>query len=709
MKGLAVFLTLAAALVFSGCPAAVSSAPEDLGWTAEADGTADSVTSTVINFTFGNAIGGLTAEQIIVADDTGSVTAGDLSGAGKDWSLAIEVAAAGNVKVRIEKDGIEAGEKAVTVHRKKITWTAEADGVPGTKTSTAIVIAFSETISGLTAEEIFIANDSGAAAQGALAESGESWVLAISVESAGDVKVRIAKEGVEAVEKAVAVYRQGEINTFSYTATANGGEDTETSTALVFTFSGAISGLTDGDITLADATGSVSRGGALAGSGQNWTLPVTVTKAGDVKVRINREGIQADEKTVTVHKEKITWTAEANGGAGATTSTAIAFTFNKAVAGLNASQITLANGTGSVTKGGLTGYGTRWSLAITVTAPGTVMASIDKEGVDPAGKSVTVHVADLSPIDPGEEPDPDAEAVKTGIAILSLPETTIYSRGMQFDRTGLLVAWAYDDGSVETIPDGGYALTEPDMTRFAPQQITVSAGGFSARFAINVIDSDKVLASISVSGSGYEDQVFYRDFDRTNLVITGHYSDRSTQNVTSYATIAGYNKYERGPQNVTARVNGKTAAIPGIRVRIPSDMTVIMPYRTATVSEVANNYRRVYFRGQSIDMAHAHFWPEVTTANGTVILRYEDGTILDSDTVSGYDPDIVGRQVATLHLDGKAGDFDVSVIELEPDIWFDYGYRRGVSDPKGAGPGAGKYYARPGETLTLSPVRFLIG
>jgi hypothetical protein len=42
-------------------------------------------------------------------------------------------------------------------------------------------------------------------------------------------------------------------------------------------------------------------------------------------------------------------------------------------------------------------------------------------------------------------------------------------------------------------------------------------------------------------------------------------------------------------------------------------------------------------------------------------------------------------------------------------VWFDYGYQRTASDPNGAGPGAGKYYAQPGETLILAPVRYLFG
>jgi hypothetical protein len=300
------------------------------------------------------------------------------------------------------------------------------------------------------------------------------------------------------------------------------------------------------------------------------------------------------------------------------------------------------------------------------------------------------------------------QAVPTGIAIRSLPAITIYARGMSFDKTGLVVVWTYDDGREEAIPEGGYSLTEPDMTSFFPQELTVRAGGFTARFAVLVMDSDKVLTSISVGGSYKEDQDFYGVFDKTGLVITGHYSNGTTQPVTPYASIQGYDRSRRGPQEVIARVNGKTASIPNIRVRIPADMTVTMPY-TARSSGWRTNYRRVYFKGETIEMPHARFRPEAAIGNGTVALKYDNGGILDSDTVSGYNPNTPGLQTATLHLDDKDIEFKVAVVDLEPAVWFDYGYRRSPEDPTGRGPGTGKYYARTGETLVLSPVRFLVG
>jgi hypothetical protein len=181
----------------------------------------------------------------------------------------------------------------------------------------------------------------------------------------------------------------------AWTAAADGREDSVTSTVIAFTFSDAVEGLTKNDIVLA---GDRVAAGALAGGGKNWSLALAaVTAAGDLTVSIRKDGIEAAEKTVTVHRanapELVTYSVVANGAAETTTTTAIAFTFSAAVTGLTAEDVTLADDTGAVTKGALSGAGTAWSLGITVTSAGKVRASINRSGIETTEKTVTVHKA----------------------------------------------------------------------------------------------------------------------------------------------------------------------------------------------------------------------------------------------------------------------------------------------------------------------------
>ncbi|WP_461257839.1 hypothetical protein [Treponema sp. R80B11-R83G3] len=173
----------------------------------------------------------------------------------------------------------------------------------------------------------------------------------------------------------------------TYTATADNATST---TAINFTFSAAVSGLTASDITVTNVTGSVAKG-ALTGSGTNWSLGVTVNTAGTVTVIILKNGIESGSKTITVAKGSgvgtTTYTATANN---ATNTTVINLTFSAAVSGLTASDITVTNVTGSVAKGALTGSGTSWSLGVTVNTAGTVTVIISKNGIESGTKTVTV-------------------------------------------------------------------------------------------------------------------------------------------------------------------------------------------------------------------------------------------------------------------------------------------------------------------------------
>jgi hypothetical protein len=496
---------------------------------------------------------------------------------------------------------------------------------------------------------------------------------------------------------------QREPERIGYTVEANGENGAEDSTALLFFFDRDVADLSGDNLLVVNDTGVVVPG-EFTGAGKNWSLALTVAAAGNVKVAIRgRSDIEGAEKNVAVYQAGtrvvLSWTAEADGEADRQTSTFITFTFSGAVAELLVGDISITGGAAYPVE--LMGGGSKWYLMIGVAEAGVVTAGINRDGIEGGTRSITVHRA---PEAPEEE-----ERVKIGISILSLPEITIYGRNQTFDPTGLRVAWEYNDGLIEEIPAGGYACAEPNMAKYSPQMLTVSAGGYTAAFSIRVVDSDRTLTSITVSGNYKTDQVYYRDFDKTGLVITVNYSDGTSQNVTSYAGISGYNKTRRGPQDVVARLNGRTAPIPGIRVRIPADMPVTMPYGFTIYAMASANYRRTYVKGESIDFAHARFQPTATTVNGKVDMKYMNGGILDTDTVTGYDPHTPGPQTATLHLDDVSVEFKVAVVDVEPAAWFDYGYRRTPDDPGGKGPGGGKYYARPGETLTLAPTRFLVG
>ncbi|MDR2601663.1 MAG: bacterial Ig-like domain-containing protein [Spirochaetaceae bacterium] len=317
------------------------------------------------------------------------------------------------------------------------------------------------------------------------------------------------------------------------------------------------------------------------------------------------------------------------------------------------------------------------------------------------------------------EAEPAAQ--KIGIKISSPPDTTVYGRGQAFDKTGLAVDWLYEDGSAGAMAESEWLIAaEPDMTKYIPHKVTVRAAAYAAdknyedSFWIAVMDSDRVLQSVTASGPANKTQYVGFELDKTGLVITGHFSDGSTQNLTSYAAVLGYDKRRRGEQQITARVNGKTAVFTvTTRIGDAASVTINKPFRYQGPDDHQNlEYKEAWIKGEAFSVKDFNLQALVKPGGvGSVTLTYPGG-INDGDlepVMAAYRPEQTGKQTLTVTLDGRTFDLELFVLDVEPAVWFDYGYMRHAGDGTGKGPGAGKYYARPNETLVIAPVRYLVG
>jgi hypothetical protein len=106
--------------VFFGCFNDAGGDPTPITYTVAEEGGASYTTdSAAITFTFSDDVNGLSAGNITLS---AGATAGELTGSGKDYRLAITVVSAGEVTVSINKTGIETGTKTVVVHKQgKVT------------------------------------------------------------------------------------------------------------------------------------------------------------------------------------------------------------------------------------------------------------------------------------------------------------------------------------------------------------------------------------------------------------------------------------------------------------------------------------------------------------------------------------------------------------------------------------------------------------
>jgi len=357
----------------------VSSQPiTPITWTATANCTTN---TTAIDFTFGEWVWEMTAAHVTVSPiGNARVTTGNLWGSGMSRSLAVSVVEAGNVSVSINFPGIDPETRLITVH-SPIAWTATPDS---TTYTTAIDFTFTEAAPGMTSEHIRVYTSQWGSriTTGALTGTGISRSLDVADVGAGNVWIVVDFPRVVSEGQYLTVHREP----ITWTAYPN---SPTTTTAINFTFSEPVPGLTAGHITVWNQDGRVTTG-ALTGSGLSRSLAIDVVEPGDLEIRIDFPRVESEGWWVRVHRPLITWTVAPNS---TTNTTALNFTFSESVPGLISSNILVNQGWGySPTGGTLTGTGTSRSLDVTdLLPPRHVSVRIDFPRAARDSQPVMIH------------------------------------------------------------------------------------------------------------------------------------------------------------------------------------------------------------------------------------------------------------------------------------------------------------------------------
>ena len=133
---------------------------------------------------------------------------------------------------------------------------------------------------------------------------------------------------------------------------------------------------------------------------------------------------------------------------------------------------------------------------------------------------------------------------------------TEFTKNATFNHDGVIVTATYTDDSqadVTTLAE----FSDPDMTTLGDKTITVSYGGKSTTYDIEVVAA--ALSEIQLSGS-YPTQFAQGDaFSHAGMTVTAVYSDASETDVTDDATFSGYDMSGAGIQTVTVSYGGKEA------------------------------------------------------------------------------------------------------------------------------------------------------
>ncbi|GAB6391841.1 MAG: S (surface)-layer proteins [Treponematales bacterium] len=184
------------------------------------------------------------------------------------------------------------------------------------KATATLTILTEKAAAGLTAADISLSNDLPSNWEAALSvptkggltevagSGGHAWRLGVTPTDMGYIKVGVTNDNVTTTAANAAIYKPGA--TVPYAVYPDTYSNSSTTTKLTLDLFADVEGLTAGDITLTNGTGSATKG-ALTNpytySFDTWYLAITTTAAGTITVKVTKSGVDSADHTVTIHKK----------------------------------------------------------------------------------------------------------------------------------------------------------------------------------------------------------------------------------------------------------------------------------------------------------------------------------------------------------------------------------------------------------------------
>jgi hypothetical protein len=347
-----------------------------------------------------------------------------------------------------------------------------------------------------------------------------------------------------------------------------------------------------------------------------------------------------------------------------------------------------------------------------------------------------------------EEPlfEPEPPPKIAGVEIIEYPNLTFFAKNQPFSYEGLVLRFVMDNGEYGRNVESSEYTVKPvdtstprsdvvDVTVNIPTEDAVHDEGYTAdsvtynvRYGIEIDHSTLILSEIQlVSPPSKTAYKLGEKFSVSGLTITGRYFDSETGGYgdkievnAAAVSVSGYDRRLRGAQQVKLKFNGTVITTMDVAVRVPAEAAVTvnsLGHQKKPHDQYTGSYRTTYIKGMGYDFAKSNLKVNVKLNNETFQFNNESG--LSAGDITGYNPNAEGgKQTLTVKVDDASAAFDVYLADVEPHVYFDYGFMRTSIDPLGVMPGggyadssrtAGRLAAAVNEKLVLAPVRFLIG
>ncbi len=243
-----------------------------------------------------------------------------------------------------------------------------------------------------------------------------------------------------------------------------------------------------------------------------------------------------------------------------------------------------------------------------------------------------------------------AKSVKN-IIISSLPNALSYLEGTEkIDVAGGFVKITYNNGTTETVPMTEDMVSGFDLNVIGSQVVTVTVGGKTAVFEIDVVTKTATSVNIETLPA----KLTYREAkDALNISggsIRVNYNNGKHDIIPMTAEmVTGFDNTKIGKQTLTVAYSGFTVEfeIEIIAKRVASISVDTLPEKT----EYVQNFN------------------ELNVDGGRIVVYYDNGTSevinMTIDMISGFDNTKVGEQTLTVTYKEKTATFKIKVLKRD--------------------------------------------
>jgi len=188
------------------------------------------------------------------------------------------------------------------------------------------------------------------------------------------------------------------------------------------------------------------------------------------------------------------------------------------------------------------------------------------------------------------------------IEITTPPTKTKYIEGENFDKTGMVVTAYFNNNTSQVLGDTEYSITNGTSLRAGQTSVTITYQDKSINQTISVEKNSVVDLKITTPPTTTIYKEGY-DFDKTGMVVTAYYKDKTNKEVKDYTVEDGTN-LKATQTSVTISYGGKTVI-----------QTITVNENPLVEIKIANPPTKTkYVVGQSFDKTGMK-----------IIAKYEDG------------------------------------------------------------------------------------